>query len=77
MNPPLPDGSAEGGNMALVGWLLVGTGFFDILLALFFALANRPPDPRSRRILVIALAAGALLMIGTGAAFLSGVLPPR
>ena len=72
MNPPLPDGSAGGGNMVLVGWVLVGTGLLDLLLAFFFALVKPPPDPRSRRVLIFAFVSAAAVISGLGVAFLQG-----
>jgi hypothetical protein len=66
-----------GGPALLVGGIVVGTGVIDLLLAFFLGFV-RPPanaDARTRRILVLAIAAGGLLLCGLGAAILAGLIP--
>jgi len=63
----------EGGS-PLVGWLLVGFGLLDVGQAVFFAFVRPPADERARKVFPPALAMGALLLMGLGAAFLLGFL---
>jgi hypothetical protein len=66
----------EGGNAPLVGWLLVGFGILDLFLAAFF-LVRPPAAAKGRKLFPVALALGALVLLGLGAAFLGGVIAPR
>ena len=64
--------SMQAGQPALAGWLLVGTGFLDLILVVRFARMKLNPHPRSRRILVVTLYCGAVLLMALGAALLEG-----
>jgi hypothetical protein len=67
----------EGEGSALVGWLLVGTGLLDLGLAVFFGFVRPLAHQPGRRVFPLALALGALVLMGVGAAYLRGALAPR
>ena len=57
----------------VVGWLFVGFGIMDLLLAALL-LVRPPASFRGRKAFPLALGLGGLLLAAVGAAFLAGIL---
>ena len=64
----------EGEGNPLVGWLLVGTGAFDFLLAAFFYFVRRPADDRARVFLPLAMIIAGGVIGGLGVLVLKGII---
>jgi hypothetical protein len=70
----MPD---EAWKSQLTGWLCIGAGILDFLLAAFFYFVRPSPDERIRRFRSLAMVLAGIGLGVIGALFLGGVIPLR